>query len=88
MSGSQEVNPKTVSIRVNNLLLAKFSQSGGPVVKNPAAIAGHAVSIPGSGRSHEKGNGYPFQYSCLSNLMDSKAWQATVHEVTKESNMT
>ena len=58
MSGSQEVNPKTVSIGVNNLLLAKFSQSGGPVVKNPAAIAGHAGSIPGSGRYHEKGNGY------------------------------
>ena len=55
MSGSQEVNPKTVSVRANNLLLAKFSQSGGPAVKNPAANTGHAGSIPGSGRSHEKG---------------------------------
>ena len=38
MSGSQEVKPKTVSIGVNNLLLAKFSQSGGPVVKNLPAM--------------------------------------------------
>ena len=58
------------------------------MVKNPAVNEEHAGSIPGSGRFHEKGNGYPLQYSCLENLMDSKAWQATVHEVTKESNMT
>ena len=26
-----------------------------------------------------KGNGNPFQYSCLENSMDRGAWQATVH---------
>ena len=31
----------------------------------------------------EKGNGYPLQYSCLENPMDSGAWGATVHGVTK-----
>ena len=45
-------------------------------------------SIPESGRSPGKGNGNPLQSSCLGNLMDRGAWQATVHEVTKESDMT
>ena len=29
-------------------------------------------SIPGSGRSLEESNGYPFQYFCLENSMDKK----------------
>ena len=28
-------------------------------------------------------NGYPLQYSCLGNPMNRRAWQATVHGVTK-----
>jgi len=39
--------------------------------------------IPGSGRSPGEGNGNPLQYSCLENLMDRKAWWATVHGVAK-----
>ena len=39
--------------------------------------------FPGSGRSPKKGNGHPFQYSCLGNPMDREAWWATVHGVTK-----
>ena len=31
----------------------------------------------------EKGMGYPLHYSCLENSMDRRAWQATVHGVTK-----
>ena len=42
--------------------------------------------IPGLGRS--PGNGNPLQYSCLENLMNREAWWATVHRVTKESDMT
>ena len=38
---------------------------------------------PKSGRSPGGGNGYPLQDSCLENSMDRRAWQATVHEVTK-----
>ena len=53
------------------------------VVKNPSASAGDASSIPGSARSPGEGNGNPLQDSCLGNLMDSGAWQATVHGVTK-----
>ena len=39
--------------------------------------------IPGLGRSPGRGNGNPLQYSFLENPMDRRAWQATVHGVTK-----
>ena len=61
------------------------------MVKNPpadAGVAGNVGSIPGSGRSPGRGNGNPLQYSCLENPTDRGAWQATVREVRKESNMT
>ena len=45
-------------------------------------------SIPGLARSPGEGNGNPFQYSCLKKSMDREAWKATVHEVTKELDMT
>ena len=38
---------------------------GGSVVKNMPADAGHAGSIPGSGRSPGEGNGNQLQCSCL-----------------------
>ena len=34
-----------------------------------------------------EGNGNPLHYSCLGNPVDRGAWQATVHGVTKESDM-
>ena len=43
--------------------------------------------ISGSERSHEEGYSNPVQYSCLENLMDRGAWQATVPRVA-ESDMT
>jgi len=43
---------------------------------------------PGSGRSPGEGNGNPVQYSCLENSTDRGAWQAIVHGVTKELDMT
>ena len=39
--------------------------------------------IPGLGRSPGKRNGNPLHYSCLENSMDSGAWHAIVHGVTK-----
>ena len=39
------------------------------MVRNLPA-AGDPGLIPGSGISHEEGNGYPLQYSCLENPMD------------------
>ena len=54
---------------------------GGSVGKNPPANAGDAGLIPGSGRFPGEGNGHPLQYSCLENLMDRKAWWATVYGI-------
>ena len=39
--------------------------------------------IPGLGRFPGEGNNHPLQYSCLGNLMDRRAWWATVHGVAK-----
>ena len=51
--------------------------------KESACNARDPGSIPGSGRSPGRGNGYPLQYSYLENPMDRGAWHATVHGVTK-----
>ena len=56
---------------------------GGSVLKNLLANAGGADLIPGSGRSCAEGNGNSFQYSCLENPKDRRAWQVTVHGVAK-----
>ena len=61
------------------------------MVKNPRANAGDVRDvgfIPELERSCREGNGNLLQYSCLENPMDRGAWQATVHGVTKKSNMT
>ena len=58
----------------------------GKVVKNPPASAGNAGdmgSILGSERSPGAGNGNPFQYSCLGNLMGRRAWETTVQGAAK-----
>ena len=61
---------------------------GGSVVKNPPAYAGDSGFISGSGRSPGGRNGNPLQDFCLENPMDRGAWQAIVHGVAKESDMT
>ena len=56
------------------------------VVKNPPASAGDvkdAGSIPGLGRPPGGGHGNPLQYTYLEIPMDRRAWQATVHRVTR-----
>ena len=63
----------------------------GSVVKNPPANeedARDTGSIPGWGRSPGVVNGNPFQYSCLENFKDRRAWRATVHGVAKELDTT
>ena len=50
------------------------------ISKEPARDVG---LIPGLGRSPGVGNGNLFQYSCLKNLKDRGAWQATVHGLAK-----
>ena len=51
--------------------------------KESACNAGGLGSIPGLWRYPGEGNGYPFQYSCLENSTDRRAWQAPVHGVAK-----
>ena len=52
------------------------------MVKNMSASAGDVQdvgSIPGLERSPGGGYGNPLQYSCLENVVDRGAWQATAH---------
>ena len=61
------------------------------MVKNLPANAGDirdAGSIPGSGRSPGGGHVFPLKHSCLENLKDRGAWQATVHWGRKELDTT
>ena len=56
------------------------------VVKNLPANARDIRNtglILGSRRSPGGEHGNPFQYSCLENPMDRRAWQATAHGVAK-----
>ena len=61
---------------------------GGSEVRNLSVNAGDTVSILRWGRSLREGNGNPLQYSCLGNPIDRRAWWATVHGVTEESDRT
>ena len=71
--------------RAVKILCGFFS---GTAVKNLPASAGDTGSIPGSGKSPREGNSTPRQDSCLGNPMDRGVWWATVHGVTKESDVT
>ena len=56
------------------------------VVENLPANAGDIRDVgwtPGLGRSPGRGHGNPLQYSYLENPVDTGAWWATVHRVTK-----
>ena len=54
-----------------------WAYSGGSDSKESACNAGNLGSIPGLGRSPEKGKGYPLQYSGLENSMDyTSPWVA------------
>ena len=58
------------------------------MIKTMPAKAGDVGSIPGSGRCPEEGNSNSRQYSHLENPLDRGTWWATVHEITKELDMT
>ena len=57
-------------------------------MKNSLANALDSDLSPELGRSPGEGNSNPFQYTCLGNLMDRGAWQATTYRVAKESDIT
>ena len=55
------------------------SRAGGSDGKASACNAGDLGSIPGSGRSPGKGNGYTLYYSCLENPTGQRGLADTVH---------
>ena len=73
----------------NNFLLYKkmatliYSFPCGSADKESSCNAGDQGSIPGLGRSPGEGNGNSFQYSCLGNPIDRRAYWATVYGVTE-----
>ena len=58
------------------------------MIRNLPANAGDVDLILRLGRSPGEGNGHPLQYSCLGGPVDRGAWQAAVHGVAKDSDMT
>ena len=69
-------------------ILKSFGFPGGSDGKESVCNAAGLGLIHGSRRSLGEGNSYPLKYSCLENSIDRGAWQATVHGVAKESDMT
>ena len=75
---------------------------GGPLGKNLPSMQGTQVwSLVGELRSRmpwsnwacvlqlgREGNGNPLQCSCLENTMDRGVWRATVHGITRKSDIT
>ena len=51
--------------------------------KEFACNVGDPGLIPRVRKIPGEGNGYPLQYSCLENSMDTGAWRATIHEITE-----
>ena len=72
----------------NHVLNTSLDFPGSSVVKNTLANAGDMGLISGLGRIPGEGNSNTLQYSCLRNPMDRGVWQALVHGVTKELDMT
>ena len=60
------------------------------MVMNLPVHVGDLSSIPGSGKAPGEGQATPvfFFFFCLKNPMDRGAWQATVHGVAKELDLT
>ena len=56
-------------------------------VKNPPAMQEiQEMQVPPLGQKYPSpgdGNGNPFQYSCMGNPMDRRAWWATIHGVAE-----
>ena len=58
------------------------------MIKNLSANAEVVGLIHESGRPPGERNGTSLQYSCLGDPRDTGAWQATVHGIAKESDVT
>ena len=77
-----------IYIKIHFFIQVKLGFPGGSDGKESACNAGDLGSVPRWGRSSGEGNGNLLQYFCLEDPKDRGAWRATVHGVTKESDMT
>ena len=75
-------------LKILNILSWWLSGKESACNARDAPCTGDIGLIPGSGRSPGEGNDNPLQYSCLENLVNREAWQATVHGITRESDTT
>ena len=67
----QQHKGKCSTVKANiNILMIHYGFPDGSDGKASACNVGDPSSIPGLGRSPGEGNGNPFQYPCLENLMD------------------
>ena len=66
-----------------NRVFLSLGFPGGTAVKNPPVVQEMQVQSLGCEDPLEEGMATHSKYSCLENLMDRGAWQATVHGVTK-----
>ena len=57
--------------------------NGGSDSKESASNAGDLDSVSELGKSPGEWNGYPLQYSCLEDSMDTGTWRDVVHRVAK-----
>ena len=71
-------------IALLSCLLESFQEA--PRVE-AAFIIGSTYTFTCTCVNYGGGHGKSFQYSCLENLMDGGAWQATVHGFTKSQTL-
>ena len=71
-------------IALLSCLLESFQEA--PRVE-AAFIIGYTYTFTCTCVNYGGGHGKSFQYSCLENLMDGGAWQATVHGFTKSQTL-
>ena len=63
-----------IRIMIKSVVCFVWGFPGRANCEEPSCSAGDLGSIPGSGRSPEEGNGYPFQYSYLENSTNRGSW--------------
>ena len=79
---------KEILLKFDAIAISFVGFAGDTEDKESACNSETQVLSLGQGDPPGEGNGNPLQYSCLGNPMDRRAWWATVHGVTKESDMT